>query len=231
MWNAPELWITLLVVKDIFNLVWRLCYWLQFHFPSCLVQTAVGQTAAGFLGNGNQGFCDILLYFILPSPAHFDTLWEVFLQLLFLNLITNSSMVYSNRDAGNPHLLSLTSYVWHLRFGTWPSRMLKKRRKFKSSHANGLRFYSIFGIFTLVVYEKMASACWKMQVEANQCSFLWILSNPRKTKQAPLSTLGSTGVQMSEGTSPIPHFLKMQKGAKELTSVGLTFTFTDKNVV
>lgn len=31
---------------------------------------------------------------------------------------------------------------------------------------------------------------------------------------------------MSAGTSPIPHFLKLQNGVNELTSVGLMFTFT-----
>lgn len=32
---------------------------------------------------------------------------------------------------------------------------------------------------------------------------------------------------MSEGTAPIPRFLKLQNGVNELISFGLTFTFTD----
>lgn len=188
--------LTVLDVKDIFNLVLRLCYWLQFHFPSHLVQTVVGQTAAGFhsaVDSGNQDFCDILLYCILPSSAHFDTLWEVFLQLPFLTFSTNSWWVHD----GNLCLVSLTSYVWHLRFGTWPSRSdqntLKKGGSLKITMLMVWVFTQCLKIFTLLVYEKLSSACWKMQLDANQCNFLWTLSvTTGKSRQAPLSTLGST---------------------------------------
>lgn len=86
---------------------------------------------------------------------------------------------------GVPNILCLALGVWNLAIKEW-SECLKKRRKFKNSHANGLSFYSIFEDFTLIVCEKLASACWKMQLDANQCNFLWTLSvTAGKNRQAP----------------------------------------------
>lgn len=67
-----------------------------------------------------------------------------------------------------------------------------------------------------------------MLKDATRCKpvqlFVDTVSNCREKQTSSL--LGSTSAYISEGTSPIPHFLKMQNGVNEVTSFGLTFTFT-----
>lgn len=92
----------------------------------------------------------------------------------------------------------------HLVFGTWGLELghhevIRMFKKIINPSLNvSMKIICIFTpflkIFTLIVYEKLVFACWKVQVEANQCNFVWALAVTRgKNRQALLSALGNIG--------------------------------------
>lgn len=122
----------------------------------------------------------LLWHLALLHTALFSTFWHPLRSVSAITLPDFQHQqlmsIWWKSLSGVPNILCLALEVWNLAIKEW-SEYLKKRRKFKNNHANGLSFYSIFEDFhftcvwkTSIYMLKDATRCKPVQLFADTVS-------------------------------------------------------------